>query len=184
MTDIFQMQWKSLPEQTYIDEARGTTKVIWLGRLSAIETGADRIPVQVVTENDLLSLFKIIGLRTRQCSIDSYDQWEKFEESCHLVRYKNGKFWQDEDAENYALTEFAVEKENDPEFIRNGEFNRHIIITGYDTQRDKRLIIDGIDRSTILTNERRKRHRVPTATIYECYGSTVDRIFPCDFSHF
>jgi hypothetical protein len=140
--------------------------------------------VQLATDDDLISLFKISRLGTRQCSIASYDAWESFSESCYLVRYKYGKQWQDEDAENYTLKEFASEKQNDPEFTRKGEFAHNIIISAYDTQRDKRVIIDGIHRSVILTNECVSQQKVPTATIYECYGTTVDRIFPCDFSHF
>ena len=181
MADRFQGQWDPLGEQTYIDETRKATQVIWLGRIAVLN---QQYVVQLATDDDLISLLKISGLGTRQCSIGSYDAWESFSESCYLVRYKNGKQWQHEDAENYTLKEFASEKQNDPEFARKGEFTHKIIISAYDTQRDKRVIIDGVHRATILTNECEKRLRIPNATIYECYGGTVDRIFPCDFSHF
>ncbi|MBI4548286.1 MAG: hypothetical protein HY707_09915 [Ignavibacteriae bacterium] len=180
MVKTFTGRWNPLLEKTYIDETRKATQVIWLGRIAVL----NQYVVRLVTDNDLLCLFKIIGLCTRQCSIDSYDQWNHFADSCYLVRYKNDKQWQREDAENYTLKEFASDKQNDPEFTRQGEFTGNIIISAYDTQRDKRVIIDGIHRATILTNECEKQLRIPNATIYECYGDKVDRIFSCDFCHF
>ena len=72
-------------EKTYIDETRKATQVIWLGRIAVLN---QQYVVQLATDDDLISLFKITGLGTRQCSIGSYDAWESFSESCYLVRYK------------------------------------------------------------------------------------------------
>jgi hypothetical protein len=180
VADTFTGKWAPLTAKAYVDETREATQVIWLGRIAAL----NQQKVAFATDDDLISLFQISRLGTRQWSIASYDAWESFSESCYLVRYKYGKQWQDEDAENYTLKEFACEKQKDPEFTREGEFTHNIIISAYDTQRDKRVIIDGIHRATILTVECEKRLRIPKATIYECYGDAVDRIFPCDFSHF
>ena len=44
-----------------------------------------------------------------------------------------------------------------------------IIITAYDTDKRKRLIIDGIHRASILTNE--CDVEFSPVKIYECYGS-------------
>ena len=181
MADTFTGKWAPLTAKTYIDETRKATQVIWLGRIGVLN---QKYVVQLATDDDLISLLKISGLGTRQCSIATYDAWDGFSESCYLVRYKYNKQWQHEEAENYTLKEFALEKQNESEFIRNREFSHNIIITGYDTQRDKRVIIDGLHRAVILTNECEKQLRIPNAMIYECYGAKIDRIFPCDFSHF
>jgi hypothetical protein len=77
-----------------------------------------------------------------------------------------------------------------PEFIRRTmaggepeEFASDPIVTALDTRTNKRLIVDGIHRSVILTNEGRSKVRVPSAELVECYGSRVSHIFPFDFSH-
>jgi hypothetical protein len=83
------------------------------------------------------------------------------------------------------LSELVSEKipKNDSDFMRTRDFENDIIVTAYDTKKDKRLIIDGIHRAAILTPETEKQCSMPSARIYECYGDNVDKIFPCDFSH-
>jgi hypothetical protein len=50
-----------------------------------------------------------------------------------------------------------------------------------DTRKQKRLIVDGVHRTTILTNESDNISSTASrAEIWECYGAKVDVIFSCD----
>jgi hypothetical protein len=53
-----------------------------------------------------------------------------------------------------------------------------------DTQEEKRPIVVGVHRTTILTNECDDNNSTkPQAEILECYTSAVALIFPCDSIH-
>ena len=55
-----------------------------------------------------------------------------------------------------------------------------VIITVFDTKKDKRLLIDGLHRAAALTMVCEENISIPKIVIYECYGKRVDIIFPCD----
>ena len=189
MVDPFEGKWNKLDETSYLDQAKATTKVIWLGRPTKFIVAG----IPIVTElsnDDLIALFRVSGLETKSYLISSYGDWEEFSKSCHTIWYKDGKDWKDRDAQNYNLHELVHEREKDPKFIRHvdpatgvSEFDSDIIVTAYDPEIRKRLIVDGIHRAVILTNETKQRTRIPRAMIYECQGRAVDRIFPCDFPY-
>jgi hypothetical protein len=186
MTDVFQVNWKPLSSQEYLDAARKATDLIWLGRSAYVPIPGVPIILQVATDQDLIDLFNLLDIKTRRYEINqSYDEWKEFSNSCFTVWYKNNKGWKDVGAQNYMLSELVSEKipKNDSDFMRTRDFENDIIVTAYDTKKDKRLIIDGIHRAAILTSETEKQCSMPSARIYECYGDNVDKIFPCDFSH-
>ena len=77
------------------------------------------------------------------------------------------------------LKEWADEKWHNQEFIRDRPFDNDIIITMYDTDKQKRLIIDGIHRATILRSEYENRHveLLSPMRVWECYGSRLLQFF-------
>jgi hypothetical protein len=144
----------------------------------------------MLSNDDLIPLLNDSNLETKSYLISSYNDWDSFAKTCYVVWYRDGKDWKDPIAQNYTLIELAEEKKADPRFIRKlvpahgiSEFTSNIILTAYDPEAAKRLIVDGVRRSVILTNESINHRRIPNAIIYECQGKHVDRIFPADFAH-
>lgn len=130
---------------------------------------------------DLVILFDVTETKTRKCTINQGTDWKRFSDSCYVQGCMGGKTWKDVDGKKMPLRTWAKEKRNDHEFIRNRAFDNDIIITAYDTDKRKRLIIDGIHRASILTNECENRNiEFTPMKIYECYGKLVMTIFPCD----
>ena len=56
MTDVFQVNWKPLSSQEYLDAARKATDLIWLGRSAYVPIPGVPIILQVATDQDLIFL--------------------------------------------------------------------------------------------------------------------------------
>ena len=99
--------------------------------------------------------------------------------------------WHSPDAVNYPLRELAVDTKGSPEFIRKfdpltfepEDFGDNVLVTACDTKKNRRIILDGTHRAVILTNESNMKLLFPSASIIECYGDEVDRLFPFDLGH-
>jgi hypothetical protein len=56
-----------------------------------------------------------------------------------------------------------------------------VLCTVFDTQKQKRLIVDGLKRANALTIACAEGYsNIPQVTIIECFGDRIDIIFPCD----
>ena len=68
-----------LSSQEYLNEVKKATDVIWLGRSAYVYQPRDILSVQVVTDQDLIDLFNLLGVKTRKYEISrSYDEWRMF----------------------------------------------------------------------------------------------------------
>jgi hypothetical protein len=59
-------------------------------------------------------------------------------------------------------------------------FVDNTIITVFDSKKKKRLIIDGQHRASAITIACEKKDKIPKVRVLECYGKSVNLIFPCD----
>jgi hypothetical protein len=59
-------------------------------------------------------------------------------------------------------------------------FSDNVIITIFDTTKQKRLIVDGIKRAAALTIASETGVDIPAEKVLECYGDRIDILFPCD----
>jgi hypothetical protein len=131
----------------------------------------------------------ILGIKGWQQSINSASQWEEFARDTYMVRYRStdqvNANWFDNCVRHYTIQEYSNTGITGPSFIRRGEFDDKPIITVLDTGKNRRVMIDGIHRSTIITKEildgTRQNHDV---LVYEWRGSKVNMIFACDFCRF
>lgn len=115
--------------------------------------------------------------RTKECVILTIEDWREFSESSFLPWYKSGLKYTDLDRVNYSLYEYAARY---PSTLDPDQEMR--ILTAFHTEVRKRLIVDGCHRAVALETEVSKNNTIPIVTVLECFGSNVDRIFPCDFS--
>jgi hypothetical protein len=94
------------------------------------------------------------------------------------------KVWMDQDN----IRNKAVDDKYDPTIRNYFRYNLReatkddCVITVFDEIKQKRLLVDGINRSAALTMacEEDLKRDIDTVRIFECYGSHVDVIFPCD----
>jgi hypothetical protein len=59
-------------------------------------------------------------------------------------------------------------------------FVDNTIITIFNSKKKKRLIIDGQHRASAITITCEKKDKIPKVRVMECYGKSVNLIFPCD----
>ena len=183
MADSFSADWAQINILEFVQYTMFNTGVIWLGRSAfVIDQHSRQIGACfLVPPEELVSLFSVTETKTRECIINRGNDWKNFSDSCYVQGCMDGKTWKDVDGKKMPLREWAKEKRNDHEFTRNRSFDNDIIITAYDTDKRKRLIIDGIRRASILTNEcENKDAEFSPMKIWECYGKQLMTIFPCD----
>jgi hypothetical protein len=96
------------------------------------------------------------------------------------IRYKN---WQNEDGKKQTFKEWMEadnHRQKEQYIFDISRFNDNVIITVYDTVKQKRLILDGQHRASAITIACEKGVSMPEVKVLECYGSAVSVIFPCD----
>jgi hypothetical protein len=115
-------------------------------------------------------------IKVRECSILSIEDWNEFSAECFLPWYKQGITPSDSRAENYSLREYALKYpcSLDP----NQEMR---ILSAYHSSLGLRLLVDGCHRAVALQSEVNKGKNIPPVTVIECYGTQMERVFPCDF---
>jgi hypothetical protein len=59
-------------------------------------------------------------------------------------------------------------------------FSDNVIITIFDTNKQKRLIVDGMYRAAALTICSETGVSIPDVKVLECYGDRIDVLFPRD----
>lgn len=169
MVDSFPGPWVDLNMNDLVQQTRIEAKIIWL-----------QLPNPV-----LLPLCEILGIRSRQCRISTRDVWEQFANSCYVVSYHdrhgNDVNWDRPEARHYTLQDWVSMHGNNPSFRRSG----NIIISVYDSVKEKRVIVDGIHRGALLSSwNSGQDNQFSENSVYEWYGPFVNVIFPCDLCHF
>jgi hypothetical protein len=185
--DSFKVNWSHIEPMNYVSSLMDETGVIWLGRTLVItdprRTFIAKFPL--VPPEEIVILFNNTNTLTRQYTIRSCFDWKAFADSCYVLGCKDNKSWRDAEGEKMNLKDWSQNKRNEAKFNRSGNepFSKDIIFTAYDSNKQKRLIIDGTHRATILTNDcwdKKENIQIQPMHIWECYGSLVLAIFPCD----
>lgn len=104
----------------------------------------------------------------------------------YLPKYKNGKSWNDPNAQNYTLDEYTLQapsniKNYAEEVLKRSEVLQ--ITSAYHTKTEQRLIVDGVNRAIALQRKVNSHENIPEIRLLECYGIHVDKSFPCDFAN-
>jgi hypothetical protein len=172
---MFEENWNSIPHEEYIAETRKRTRIIWVGNTFwYCQNGSVICHFGRFSLNELVALFNVTKTQYRKLSINSCDQWKEFFDSCNSTNCKNGKNWMDINVKKLTLKEWMITADvrTKPEFqFDEKRFNDNIIITVYDSRKQRRLIIDGIHRGAALTIACEKPYT---------RGDEVITIFPFD----
>jgi len=79
------------------------------------------------------------------------------------------------------MTKDSVRKRSRYFRFDESKFVDPVLCTVFDAQKQKRLIVDGLNRANALTIACTKGYsNIPQVTVIECFGIRVDIIFPCD----
>jgi len=127
----------------------------------------------------------ISGIKTRACHIQSSERWLNFIDSCYsLDCVVIGHNWKAINGEKLNFTQWMSRIKEQTGYFRfeKEKFIDPIFCTVFDTQKQKRLIVDGLKRANALTTacKEDKMKNMSDITIVECYGDRVDIIYPCD----
>jgi hypothetical protein len=176
--------WNSIDVECYISKTKQRIDVISL------------ITRSTIPDNELVHIFKISNTKTRECLINNNQEWRDFIETCYSLsceplpdgwmnvhgRKKIFLKWMEDECAKEITKNFTRPNEQKSNFYKfdNSKFKDQVIVTLFDTKKDKRLIIDGLHRSVALTMACKENVSIPKMVIYECYGEQVDIIFPCD----
>jgi hypothetical protein len=133
----------------------------------------------------LTNIFNITRRHTRECIISSSDDWIDFiSDSCYSLNCENGKNWTHVDGKKQTfldwMTTANIEDDSTYTFEREKFLLDKVIITIFDTTKQKRLIVDGVHRASALTIASKKGLSIPDVKVVECYGDRIDVLFPCD----
>ena len=181
---MFHANWTTIPVIQYLFEAGRKTRTFWLGNYwyDGIGNEVRRFPIQI-----LEGIFSITSTQTFQCIIHSCSEWNNFiSDSLYVLDLTpSGKSWNDTDAKKTSFKEWFVGKNirNDSNYqkLDEKEFKKdNVIVTVFDTKKEKRLIVDGWHRAAALTMACEDGINIPEVRIMECAGNQVNVIFPCD----
>jgi hypothetical protein len=131
-----------------------------------------------------MNLFNETQTLARECVINLCQYWKEFiSDSCYYLSCKDGKNWLDEDGKKQTFNEWMEidnHRRKEEYIFDSSRFNDNVIITLYDTVKQKRLILDGQHRASAITIAYEKGVSMPEVRVLECYGSAVSVIFSCD----
>jgi hypothetical protein len=135
MADSFSADWAQINILEFVQYTMFNTGVIWLGRSAfVIDQHSRQIGACfLVPPEELVSLFSVTETKTRECIINRGNDWKNFSDSCYVQGCMDGKTWKDVDGKKMPLREWAKEKRNDHEFIRNRSLQRMIPINVNDS---------------------------------------------------
>ena len=124
----------------------------------------------------LVNLSELRGFR--KYIIKSNSDWKTILEPSFLPDYKDQKSWNDPLAKNYLVIEKSwLSKEE----LRSDK--DIIIITAYDSDLNKRLVVDGMKRSIAIQRLVNQNIPIPELELIECYGPNIKLVFKDDFLH-
>jgi hypothetical protein len=162
--------WFPIDVEEYIKLVSCRTRVIWLGKF--------------LDPHILKRIFRVNGIQARACRLHSAAEWINFIDSCYsLVCVNESDNWMSINSQKQRFLEWMSTTTKNRSYFEFDEikFVDPIFCTVFDTQRNKRLIVDGLHRANALThacNEGKDDFKV--VSIVECFGDRVDIIYPCD----
>jgi hypothetical protein len=165
-------QWNHLDLHEIIMKSKKLVKVAWIGWIQSKE--------------DILTICNSLGVQARQLTVGTRDVWkQEIEKDCYVVQYHDGKGTEvDFDyprATHFTVQEWGIKHGKDPEYKnKTGD----VLISAFDTFREKRVIVDGIHRAAVMSSEYSNNSDFADRRIYEWYGPYLKEIFPYDFKQF
>jgi len=121
---------------------------------------------------------------SRKCIIHSNLKFQEILSESYLPWYKNGKNYDESDAENFTVIEKSKKLTTDEINQYQERLYRYpILTTAYHTKLKKRLIVDGCKRACGAQYLINNYFKLPSIKIIECYGKNVDGIFEKDFNN-
>ena len=103
----------------------------------------------------MANIFNITRTQTHGCIISSDNDWIDFiSDSCYSLNCENGKSWTDVDGKKQTFLDWmttATVRYDSKYIFEIEKFLDNIIITTFDTTKQKRLIVDGMRRAAALT---------------------------------
>jgi hypothetical protein len=162
--------WLPIDVKEYIKLVGCRIRVIWLGKF--------------FEPHVLEMIFQVNGIQARTCRLHSAAEWLNFIDSCYsLGCAKESDNRMSINSQKQSFPEWMATATKDPTYFEFDEtkFVDPVFCTVFDTQRNKRLIVDGLHRANALTlacNKGKENFKV--VSIVECFGDRVDIIYPCD----
>lgn len=177
---MFEGGWNDITPASYIVEARQRISIIWLGKpVAHCEIGY----FEPFSTDILANIFNISRTKARECIISSPNDWIDFvSESLYSPVCEYGKNWTDIDGKKQTFLNWmstSKTRHDNKRIFETEMFSDNVIITIFDTTKQKRLIVDGINRATALTIASETGIDIPAVKVLECYGDRID-LFPCD----
>lgn len=143
------------------------------------------------TPEHLLAKCNLIGVIGRQLNVGTKEVWQdEIENNGYVVDYHDGKYnsisvMDDSNAMHYTLQEYGdkhgFEYSNNPKYRSK---TCDILVSAYDSIKDKRVIVDGIHRAAVMSSKYSDDSDFANRIVYEWYGDKVNGIFPYDFKPF
>ncbi|HJT46890.1 MAG TPA: hypothetical protein VJ729_01820 [Nitrososphaeraceae archaeon] len=181
---MFESSWNEIPPTSYIVEARKRIRIIWLGKPVVLPERYGLLNVELFSTDMLANIFDISKTKARECIVSSANDWIDFvSERLYCPVCEDGKNWNDIDGKKLSFLDWMSTSKvrNDSKYIFEKErFSDNIIITIFDTTKQKRLIVDGINRAAALTIASETGVDIPSIKVLECHGDRIDVLFPCD----
>ena len=162
-------KWTNLDLQELIKSSRELILVAWIGK--------------ILSPQDLLTKCNELGIQATQLKVGTRKVWQQeIETNCYVVRYHEGTGkevnYDDPNAVHFTVQDWGVKHGNDPEYQKK---TGNILISAFDTIKNKRVIIDGVHRGAVMSSAYSKDNDYTDKIVYEWYGSNVKDIFPYDF---
>ena len=139
----------------------------------------------------LLALCDLIEVKARQLKVSTREVWQnKIDNSGYVVDYHDGNgnpanVMTDSKAVHYTLQQYGdkygAEYSNNPKYRSK---TRDILVSAYDTFKNKRVIVDGIHRAAVMSSTYSDDSDYSNRIVYEWYGDKVNELFPYDFKPF
>lgn len=126
------------------------------------------------------------NINSRRCKIISSEDWAALMDNSFIPRYRHGRQPNDLTAEIFSLKDYCLQT-NYPEQVNASGLLKIApsiqITTAYDSNLNRRLIVDGLKRAIGIQQMIRDKQTIPESTVLECYGTSVNEIFPIEFMH-
>lgn len=163
-----------LTVKDFVRKAKKNVQIVWFGRY---------LPVK-----DTIALFQLTNTKVRHGHINNRKDWRLFTGICYTLVAAD---WKYKDQKKVMLKDADA----NPEWFGKLERSRFepTLFSLYDVNKHKRLLIDGTKRALAMTrcdsimrslsrkgDKPRTWPSFPPVDIWECYGSNLDPIFPCD----
>jgi hypothetical protein len=132
-----------------------------------------------------------LGVKARQLKVGTREVWQnEIENNGCVVDYHDVKgnpagVVNDSNAVHYTLQEYGAKY--GAKYSSNPKYRSKtddILVSAFDTFKNKRLIVDGIHRGAVMSSEYSSDSDYSKRIVYEWYGDKVKEIFIYDFNPF